>query len=406
MHGQQPSAAPVANGPRNVLRHDLPTGGEDHHALHEIAQLAHIAGPRILGQQLHGPRGDTVERPVVQTGKLGHEPTHQQRDVIRPLTQRRQIDAQHVEAIVQIGAEPALLHVLAQRAVGRRHHAHVNRDGLRSAHPRDFALLQHPQQLHLRAGGHLADLVQKERTRVRQLKSPQTSLSRAGECALLVSEQFALQQRLWERPHVHRNERLRTTRAQAMNGPRHELLARAALTFDEHRARHRRNLFDLHQHFADGLRLAHQPGQLRQSLAFKATAHAVDHLVDGHGLGPGFRVAEFAQPLGHGGIRHVGKAQHGDAVPQLLAHQRDVGGIEQRPSEHEHVRGRAAKIAAHVIHWRNRDGLVAKRLKGGIEPDSRLHVTHQDGDDSGRVVATPGTPRRRSARGHALAGLL
>ena len=76
---------------------------EHHHALHEIAQLAHVPRPRILHEHLHRVRRDPVERPVVLRRELLDEPAHEERDVLAPLAQRRQINAEHVQPVVEVG---------------------------------------------------------------------------------------------------------------------------------------------------------------------------------------------------------------------------------------------------------------------------------------------------------------
>src|SRR5204863_4017486 len=116
---------------------------------------------------------------------------------------------------------------------------------------RDLSFLQHAQQLHLRRQRHIADLVEEQRPGMREFEAADTALRGAGERALLVPEQFALEQRLRQRTNVHRDERLRASRTETMDRPRHELLARSALTLDEYGTRHRRDLLDLHQHFAN-----------------------------------------------------------------------------------------------------------------------------------------------------------
>jgi hypothetical protein len=106
-------------------------------------------------------------------------------------------------------------------------------------------------------------------------KRPEPALRGAGERALLVAEQLALEQRLGERAHVHGDERARAPRRQAVDAARDQLLARAALPLDEHRARHRRVLLDLHEHLPDRLALAVQPRQLgeaRRSSSRRAAA--------------------------------------------------------------------------------------------------------------------------------------
>ena len=130
------------------------------------------------------------------------------RNVVRPLAQRRQIDAQDVEPIEQIGAEPPVLDELAQRLVRRGDDAHVDRDRLHAADAHELALLEHAQQLDLRRRRNLADLVEEERSRIGELEASEPPLGRAGERALLVAEQLALEQRLGQRADVHGDERL------------------------------------------------------------------------------------------------------------------------------------------------------------------------------------------------------
>ena len=74
-------------------------------------QLAHVPRPRIVDEQLHRVGGDAVEdaRSCCWPRVLD-EAAHEQRDVVAPLAQRRQVDVQHVEPVVQIRAELAALH--------------------------------------------------------------------------------------------------------------------------------------------------------------------------------------------------------------------------------------------------------------------------------------------------------
>ena len=73
-------------------------------------------------------------------------------------------------------------------------------------HPLELALLQHPQELHLRAERNLADLVEEDGSPVGQLEAPLLAPDRAGERAALVAEQLALEQRLSEGRTVHPDE--------------------------------------------------------------------------------------------------------------------------------------------------------------------------------------------------------
>src|SRR6185437_15184020 len=98
-----------------------------------------------------------------------------------------------------------------------------------------FFRLQEPQQLHLHRGRNFADLVEKQRAAVRFFRETRRVALRIGERALLVTEQFALEQRVRERAAVHGDEALVTTSTELVNAPREQLLAGARLAGDEHR---------------------------------------------------------------------------------------------------------------------------------------------------------------------------
>ena len=80
------------------------------------------------------------------------------------------------------------------------------------------------------AGGDVADLVEEERAAVRLAKRPGRASLRAGERAPHVSEQLALQQPFGERGAIDRDELARAPLREAVDRPRHQLLAGAGLS--------------------------------------------------------------------------------------------------------------------------------------------------------------------------------
>jgi hypothetical protein len=84
----------------------------------------------------------------------------QERDVLAPVTERRQVDRDDVQAVEEILAQHAVGDRAAQIAVGGRHQAHVDLHVPRVAHPADLALLDRAEQLHLDRGRDLGDLVE------------------------------------------------------------------------------------------------------------------------------------------------------------------------------------------------------------------------------------------------------
>ena len=121
------------------------------------------------------------------------------------------------------------------------------RERLVPAHPPELAGIEEPQQLGLEPDGHLADLVQKERSLVRHLDQAVLHLVGAGEGALLVAEDLRLDEVLRQGGAVQGDERRVLPRAVVPDRVRHELLAGAALALDEHRRVRGRHLPDERQ---------------------------------------------------------------------------------------------------------------------------------------------------------------
>ena len=86
------------------------------------------------------------------------------------VAQRRNVDGDDVQAVVEILAERAFFERGAQVAIGGGDQAHVHFERFRSAEALEFALLQNAQKLHLNRGGNVADFVEEKRALVGQLE--------------------------------------------------------------------------------------------------------------------------------------------------------------------------------------------------------------------------------------------
>ena len=104
-----------------------------------------------------------------------------------------------------------------------------------AADPLDLLLLDGPQQLGLEIERQVADLVEEERAAARQLELADPLLHGAGEGALLVAEQMALDQVPRDRRHVDGDEGAVGVLRVAVDAARQQLLAGAALPEDQHR---------------------------------------------------------------------------------------------------------------------------------------------------------------------------
>ena len=162
----------------------------------------------MRGQRLGGFPGEVQRRGAGLAEGL-QEVAGEQFDIAGALAQRRQFDAQHAQPVVQVGAETAGGHQVAQRSVAGADHAHVHAARLRGAHAPHFAALQHAQQalLKRRAGG--GQLVQEERAAIGGFEESRAFPGGAGKGAARVSEELGFQQRVGEAGAVDAEERAR-----------------------------------------------------------------------------------------------------------------------------------------------------------------------------------------------------
>ena len=155
----------------------------------------------------------------------------------------------HAEPVEQVFAEQALLRQAAQVAVGGGDDPGVDQDGFVGADTLDLVRLQHPQQLDLAGQRQFADLVEENRAGVGAFELALAVVGGAGEGALLVTEQFRLQQVVGDRAAIDRDERAVGAAAVGVDDLGHQLLASAALTVDQHRQVGRRRLLGDFQGF-------------------------------------------------------------------------------------------------------------------------------------------------------------
>src|SRR5262249_7706008 len=169
-------------------------------------------------------------------------------DIFRPLGEGRNADREYVQPIEQILAEAAHFYIGNEVAVGGGDDPHVNLHRLARANRLDLVVLDRAQQLHLRGGRKLANLVEEQRAAGRFHELAGVPVGCAGEGALLVAEQHRLDEIVRDGAAIDRHEWLGAPLAGAMDGARDQLLADTRLAFDEYRDRRVRRLFGGAQH--------------------------------------------------------------------------------------------------------------------------------------------------------------
>ena len=178
----------------NEIGVDLRAGRQHHRALDDVLQLADVARPVVFLQQIQRLGGQLEVGLLVFLAVLLEEVLDQQRDVVLALAQRRQLHGDDVQPVVQVLAELAFVHHVAQIDVGRGDDPDVDLDRLDAAEAHELALLDDAQQLGLRLERDVADLVEEDRALVGELEQPLLRVDGAGEGALDVTEQVRLEQ--------------------------------------------------------------------------------------------------------------------------------------------------------------------------------------------------------------------
>src|SRR6266849_3087621 len=109
-----------------------------------------------------------------------------QREVRAALPQGWKIEREHVQPEIKVFAETAAGHCGGKINIGQRHKPRFDSKRFRAAEPFKGALLQHPQQLALRAGCECRDFVEDDCTGAAKLKAPELALDGACKSAELV----------------------------------------------------------------------------------------------------------------------------------------------------------------------------------------------------------------------------
>ena len=205
-----------------------------HRALNLVPQLTDVAGPPVPGEQVQR-LGTEMDVGLAQTlARVAQEERAQVRDLLATLPQRRDMDADHAEPVVEIFAELTLGHPLLEVGVGRGEHADVHCLWTRFADRHDLALLQEAKQLRLDVERQVADFVEEQRASDGGANQPLLIGDRAGEAAAAMPEQLAVGQLASRRRAVVGEEHRGASGRADMNRARDEVFAGAAFPGDQH----------------------------------------------------------------------------------------------------------------------------------------------------------------------------
>jgi hypothetical protein len=175
--------------------------------------------------------------------------------------------------------------------LGRGDDPHIHATGLGRPHAHELAILEQAYQLRLQVERQHVDRGEENRAAIGELDPPLARADRAGECASLVAEQLALDQRRRQRRAVDPDERPMAPRTAIVNGPRAELLAGARFADEQHRGVGARDLAHTIQHLPERRTVADEVVEPANGVQLLAQ-------VGGLGLLPGRQIRQLrvAQP--------------------------------------------------------------------------------------------------------------
>src|SRR5262249_25258706 len=104
-------------------------------------------------------------------------------------------------------------HHLGEIDVCGSNNADIDFDRTRAAEPLQFLLLQNAKQFRLQLERDVLDFIEEDCALVRELKSADTSLNRAGKSPLLMTEHLAFEQPCRNRPAIDFHKRSFPARA-------------------------------------------------------------------------------------------------------------------------------------------------------------------------------------------------
>src|SRR5258708_2372239 len=139
----------------------LTAGCEDHCPFDLVLELADVARPFVLLEQIHGGRIEFTDLLLLALACDREEPSRQQWYVAPRCDTRGTVDGKANARAVQFAAKPTRRDRGLEIAVSRREYPHVDLLGPRIADRDDLSVLKYAQQRRLHRERHLAYLVQK-----------------------------------------------------------------------------------------------------------------------------------------------------------------------------------------------------------------------------------------------------
>ena len=128
---------------RQVVEFDFSGTGEHRQPFRQILELTDVARPVVIHHSLHGFVADGLDSRTAFLARDVEKMMYQQWKILDPIAQRRNLDRQHVQAVVEVFSKATLFDQVGQVLMGRRDDANVDFPGLGRADRFEAAFLKH-----------------------------------------------------------------------------------------------------------------------------------------------------------------------------------------------------------------------------------------------------------------------
>ena len=147
---------------------------EDNGALDDILEFTDISRPVVVHQHLQCFGAEPVRRLHVFFAIFVREELDKPRNIFSSLAQRRELNVDDIEPVIQIFSEFAFVDQLFQVHIGRRNNTSIDFDGIDASEAHEFLFLNDAQKLRLCFKADRSNFVEEDRPLIGDLE--QTAL--------------------------------------------------------------------------------------------------------------------------------------------------------------------------------------------------------------------------------------
>src|SRR5579864_6983613 len=221
---------------RKMVRFDARLWADNHQALDQIAQLTHVAGPRVAQQNVHRRVAEFTCLLAIRRTKFSKKMSRENGYVFGAVAERRHEKRNDVEPVKQVLTKGAAGDFLLEILVGGGEHANIHGESLTRPDRLEALFLEHAQDFGLRAQAHVSDFVEEESAAVGLLEFSDLVFGRTGKTAFHVAKQFGFNQLFGNCGAADLDKQALASQTGGVQGASHKFLASSAFAVNQNPA--------------------------------------------------------------------------------------------------------------------------------------------------------------------------